>query len=75
MLSRGIEDLANYFLSYKEAAAYKHVQQLLAAQPHKIQHPYQTHWLSLHAVVERPILSSTLPSWPSSKAMVMCTAS
>lgn len=56
---RWVEDLArdmyNYFLSYKQAAAYKHVQKLLDVRPHKMLHPCQTRWLSLHAVVERLI--------------------
>ncbi|XP_045137450.1 uncharacterized protein LOC123519882 [Portunus trituberculatus] len=56
-LPRSVEDLArdihNYFLSPKQSMAFKEFQEFADVKPHKILHPSQTRWLSLHSVVKR----------------------
>lgn len=57
-LPRGIEDLArdvyNYFNSSpKRIGELKEFQAFINVKPHKILHPCQTRWLSLHMVVAR----------------------
>ena len=56
-LPRWVEDLArdthNYFLSPKQSMALKEFQEFVNVKPHKILHPSQTRWLSLHSVVKR----------------------
>lgn len=56
-LPRGIEDMArdlfNYFLSPKQTLAYKEFQRLADVKSHKLLHPSQTRWLSLHVAVTR----------------------
>ncbi|KAH6935967.1 hypothetical protein HPB50_011869 [Hyalomma asiaticum] len=46
-------DIFNYFLSPKQTLAYKEFQRLADVKPHKLLHPSQTRWLSLHVVVTR----------------------
>ncbi|XP_068232268.1 SCAN domain-containing protein 3-like [Palaemon carinicauda] len=56
-LPRWVEDVArdiyNYFLSPKQTMALKEFQEFVNVKPHKILHPSQTRWLSLHSVVKR----------------------
>lgn len=56
-LPRWVEDMAcdiyNYFLSPKQTAAFKDFQEFANVTPHKLLHPCQTRWLSLHIVVKR----------------------
>lgn len=46
-------DIYNYFLSPKQTAAYKDFQEFANVKPHKLLHPCQTRWLSLHSAVKR----------------------
>ena len=69
-LPRSIEDLArdiyNYFQSPKQSGLLKEFQEFANIKPHKMLHPCQTRWLSLHGVVKRlleqlPALKLFLP--------------
>lgn len=57
LLPRWIEDMTrdiyNYFLSPKQMAIFKEFQEFANVKPHKILHPCQTRWLSLHSAVKR----------------------
>ena len=48
-----IRDVYNYFLSPKQTAAFKDFQEFANVKPHKLLHPCQTRWLSLHSAVKR----------------------
>lgn len=56
-LPRCVEDLArdihNYFQSPKQSELLKEFQEFTRVKPHKMLHPSQTRWLSLHSVVKR----------------------
>ena len=56
-LPRWIEDLIrdvhNYFLSPKQLGNLKEFQEFAETKPHKLLHPCQTRWLSLHSAVKR----------------------
>lgn len=55
-LPRNIEGLArvvhNYFQSPKQSSSLKAFQEYTSVKPHKMLHPSQTRWLSLHSVVK-----------------------
>lgn len=56
-LPRWVEDFTrniyNYFLSPKQTAIFKDFQVFTNLKPHKLLHPCQTRWLSLHSAVAR----------------------
>lgn len=56
-LPRCIEDLARdiyyYFQSPKQSESLKEFQEFTHVKPHKMFHPSQTRWLSLHSIVKR----------------------
>ena len=57
-LSRSIEDLARDVYSYfqcspKRICQLKEFQNFVKVKPHKLLHPSQTRWLSLHMAVSR----------------------
>ena len=56
-LPRSTEDLArdiyHYFQSPKQSSSLKEFQEFTNVKPHKMLHPSQTRWLSLHGVVKR----------------------
>lgn len=57
-LPRYVEDVARDVYNYisnnpKRLCEYKEFQQFLHLKPHKLLHPAQTRWLSLHSVVKR----------------------
>lgn len=57
-LPKYVEDVARDVYNYisnnpKRLCEYKEFQQFLNIKPHKLLHPAQTRWLSLHSVVKR----------------------
>ena len=51
-----LRDVYNYFChSSKRQAEFRAFQSFAEVEPHKLLHPCQTHWLSLHACVSRVI--------------------
>ena len=48
-----MRDIYNYFLSPKQAAAFKEFQEFTNLKPHQLLHPFQTRWLSLHSARQR----------------------
>ena len=48
-----IRDIHNYFLSPKQLGILKEFQEFAQTKPHKLLHPCQTRWLSLHSAVKR----------------------